>query len=66
MLSLLLSLQVEACEAAKVFLADSFVHSCSSPDSLAVVMCRVSPPVGFGLDVSQDHVFNGGGKPWNL
>ena len=31
----------------------------TSTDSLAIVMGCVGPPISFGLDISQNHVFNG-------
>ena len=66
MLPLLLSLQVESGEAAQVLLADSLVHSGASPDSLTVVVSRVSPPISFGFHVAENHILNWSGKAWDL
>lgn len=41
-------------------------HRGSSADSLPVVVGRVGPPVGLGLDISQDHVLNRNGQTWHL
>ena len=66
MLSLLLSFQVQTGQSSQVLLADRFVHSGSTTDTLTVVVGRVSPPVCFGLNVAQDHVLNGSGQAWHL
>lgn len=58
MLSLLLRLKVEPRESAEVLLADGLVDGGAAPDALAVVVSRVGPPVGFHLNVSQDHVLD--------
>ena len=57
-LSLLLRLQVETRQTAKVLLADGLVHRSAAPDTLSVVVSRVGPPVRLHLDVPQDHVLN--------
>ena len=39
-----------------------FTHGGSSPDPLSVVVSCVGPPIGFGLDVTKDHVLNWDGQ----
>ena len=41
-------------------------HRGSSADSLPVVVGRVGPPVGLGLDIPQDHVLNRNGQTRHL
>ncbi len=65
-LSFLLGFEVETCQSTKVLLTDGFVDGGTAPDSLSVVMGRVCPPIGFGLDVTKDHVLYGDGQPGNL
>mmetsp|Transcript_31892 Transcript_31892/g.87345 ORF Transcript_31892/g.87345 Transcript_31892/m.87345 type:complete len:298 (-) Transcript_31892:756-1649(-) len=65
-LALLLRLQPESREPAEVLLGDRLVHGGAAPDALAVVVGDVGPPVGFRLDVAQDHVLNGRGHPGHL
>lgn len=66
MLSLLLGLEVQTGQSAQVLLAHRLVHRGSATDSLTVVVSRVSPPVGLGLHVAQDHVLDGGGQTRHL
>lgn len=47
MLSLLLRLQIEPSQSAKVLLADSLVDGGPTPDPLTVVVSRVRPPISF-------------------
>ena len=65
-LSLLLRLQVESGESTEVLLADCLVDSGSPADALSVVVGRVGPPVGLGLDVAQNHVLNWNGQTRHL
>ena len=65
-LPLLLCLEIEPRQPAKVLLTHCLVHRSSSTDSLPVVVSRVCPPVGFGLDVAEDHVLDGDGKARDL
>ena len=60
-LALLLCLKVEPRQAPQVLLAHRLVDSGAAPDSLPVVVRSVGPPVGLGLDVTQDHVLDGCG-----
>ena len=57
-LSLLFCFQVEACQPAKVLLADSLVDGSASADSLSIVVSSIRPPVCLCFDISNDHVFN--------
>lgn len=66
MLPLLLRLEVEAREATEVLLTDRLVYRGAASDPLAVVVRRVGPPVGLGLDVAQDHVLNRRRESWHL
>ena len=66
MLPLLLGLEVESRQSAEVLLADGLVDGGAAPDALAVVVCRVGPPVGLHLHVPQDHVFHGGRQTGHL
>jgi len=65
-LSLLLRLQVESSQSSEVLLADGLVHRGTAANTLAVVVSRVRPPVGFGLDVAEDHVLNRRRQPRHL
>lgn len=56
MLSLLLSLEIQPSESSEVFLANSLVDGGAAPDTLAVVVGRVRPPIGLHLHVAEDHV----------
>mmetsp|Transcript_19442 Transcript_19442/g.63358 ORF Transcript_19442/g.63358 Transcript_19442/m.63358 type:complete len:470 (-) Transcript_19442:1597-3006(-) len=57
-LALLLRLEPQPSEPAEVLLGDRLVDGGAAPDALAVVVRHVSPPVGLGLDVPQDHVLD--------
>ena len=66
MLPFLLSLEVETGQPAQVLFAHRLVHSGATPDSLPIVVGRVGPPVGLGLDVAEDHVLDGCGQAGHL
>lgn len=51
-LPLLLSLQVQTGQSAQVLLAHRLVHGGAAPDSLAVIVGRVGPPISFGLHIA--------------
>mmetsp|Transcript_6161 Transcript_6161/g.24641 ORF Transcript_6161/g.24641 Transcript_6161/m.24641 type:complete len:696 (-) Transcript_6161:121-2208(-) len=57
-LALLLRLQPQARQAAKVLLAHRLVDRRATPDALTVVVRDVGPPVALRLDVPQDHVLH--------
>ena len=61
-LSLLLRFEIKSCQPAEVLLAHGLIHRSPSADSLSIVVGRICPPVGLGLDVAQDHVLYGDGK----
>mmetsp|Transcript_70723 Transcript_70723/g.165865 ORF Transcript_70723/g.165865 Transcript_70723/m.165865 type:complete len:432 (+) Transcript_70723:3649-4944(+) len=65
-LPLLLCLQPKTGESAQVFLACGLVHRGTSANTLSIVVRRVGPPVGLGLDVAQDHVLNRGWQARHL
>ena len=50
-LPFLLTFKVEAGKTTQVFLANSFVNSRTSSDSLTVIVGSVGPPVGLGFDI---------------
>ncbi len=58
MLSFLLGFQIQSSETPQVLLTHGLVHSCTSSDTLAVVVSRVRPPISFSFHVSEDHVLN--------
>lgn len=66
MLSLLLRLQIEPSQPAKVLLTDSLVHGCSTSDSLTVIVSCVRPPISFRLDKAKNHIFHRDGQTRNL
>jgi hypothetical protein len=51
---------------AEVLLADGLVDGGAAPDTLPIVMGRVGPPVCLHLDVTKNHVFDGGRKSRNF
>ena len=69
-LTLLLGLQPETCEATEVLLCDGLVDSGTSPDTLAVVVRNTDPPVGLALDVTKDNILDWLGQarylPWDV
>mmetsp|Transcript_18309 Transcript_18309/g.41881 ORF Transcript_18309/g.41881 Transcript_18309/m.41881 type:complete len:429 (+) Transcript_18309:3998-5284(+) len=62
-LPLLLRLEPQTGETSEIFLDHGLVHGAAPFDPFAIVVCDVGPPVGFGLDVAQDHIFDGSGHP---
>ncbi len=59
MLPLLLSLQVKTSETAQILFAYCLVNSCTSSNSLSIIVCGIGPPVGLSFDISENHVLNG-------
>ena len=66
MLALLFGLQPKSRQSSKIFFDDSLVHGTTSLDSLSVVVCNVCPPIRLGLDIAENHVFDGGWHARNL
>ena len=65
-LALLLSLEVEACQAAQVLATDGLVDGGAAADALAVVVRHIGPPVRLLLHIAQDHVLDGRWQPRHL
>ncbi len=65
-LPFLLSLEIKTSQAAEVFLAHRFVDCCSSSDSFSVVVGGICPPIGFRLNITNNHVLNRHRESWNL
>ena len=62
-LPFLLWFQIKPCKAPQIFLAHSFVHCSSAPNSLPIVIGCIGPPVSFRLYISNNHVFDLNGQP---
>ena len=65
-LPLLLGLQPETGQASQILLAGGLVHGRTTADTLSVVVRRVGPPIGLGLDVAKDHVLDRGRQAGDL
>ena len=65
-LSFLFGLQIETSEPAHVFFADRLINGGSSPDPLPIEVGGVGPPICLGLDVPQNHVFDGSRESWHF
>ena len=65
-LTLLLSLEPETSQTTEILLDDRLIDSTTPLDSLSVVLSNVGPPVSLGLDVTEDHILDGGGHTGNL
>ena len=65
-LALLLCLQPEASETAEILLHNCFIDSTTTLDSFTVVVRNIRPPIGLGLDVAKNHVFNWSRHAWHL
>ena len=59
-LSFLLSFQIESGQSPQILFANCLVHCCSTSDSFSIEVSGVCPPIGFGLDITNDHVLNRG------
>lgn len=66
MLSFLLSFQIQSCKSSQILLTHSFVNGRAAPYTFPVVVGRVGPPVGFHFNITQNHVFYGRRKSWDL
>jgi len=66
MLTLLLGLEVQPSQSSEILFSHCFVNRRTPSYPLTVIVSGVSPPISFGLDVADDHVFNRGGKSRNF
>jgi len=66
MLAFLLSLQVQSRQTPQILLADCFVDSSPSSDTLAIVICCVGPPIGLRLNIANYHIFDGSRQTWDF
>jgi len=69
-LSLLLTLEIETRESAEVLLTNCLIDCGTPPDSLAIVVGSIGPPVCLGFNIPEDHVFyscrQSRNFPWNI
>ena len=59
MLSFLFRFEIESRQSTEILLADRLIDGGAASNSLAIIMRRIRPPIGFRFHVAKDHVFDG-------